>query len=179
MVRIAMSLLLFFLSMPAWSQQPSHDCAVPPEISKWLESHFPKWRVKSEEDLEAYHQKLWRENRPNACPGIAEGHFVALGEKALALLLVPSIPSNTGYKVVVLAKPRGKPYSAASVIDDGKGEISGRVVIYRAPPGVYEAVESTRRVQIKLDGIVVEAMEAGATLYFWRTGHFEHIIISE
>lgn len=178
MVRIAVSLLLLFLCMPAWAQEHHHDCVVPADISEWLKSHFPHSRVKSTEDLEAYHQKLWQENRPNACPGIAEGNFLAPSEKTFALLLVPEVPSNTGYKVVVLSKPRGKTYSA-SVIDDGKDELSERVVIYRVPPGTYKEPENTRRVQIKLDGVVVEAMEAGATLYLWRNGRFDHMVISE
>jgi hypothetical protein len=66
-----------------------------------------------------------------------------------------------------------------AVIEDGKDQISERVVIYRVPPGPYNDPENTRRVRIQLDGIVAEAMEAGASLYFWRNGHFGHLVISE
>src|SRR5690348_7831787 len=99
---LAVSIFLLLLPIAASSQRRHADCApivIPVQISEWLKSHFPHWRIKSMDDLEAYHRKLWQENRPNACPGFAEGHFLASGEKTFALVLVPEVPSNTGYKV--------------------------------------------------------------------------------
>jgi hypothetical protein len=181
-LKVALPLVLLLLPMPASSQQYPSVCAptiLPADVSEWLKNHLPSWRIKTTEDLEDYHRRLWKKNQPDACPGIASGHFSADGAKEFTLLLVPKNSTKNGYKVIAFTKPKDKPAVTPRVIEDEHDQNSKRVVIYRVSPGLYKDPENARRVRIERDGIVVEAMEAGASLYFWRKGRLEHLIISE
>jgi hypothetical protein len=182
LTRVVLLLVLLLLPVSASSQQSSSTCAptvLPPDVSEWLKNHLSGWRIKTTQDLEAYHQKLWNENRPNQCPGIAQGHFTNATEGEFALLLVPESTEKKGYKVLAFIKPKGMRARAPKIVEYEKDENSERVVLYPTPPGLYKDPENTRRARIPSDGIVIEEMEAGATLYFWRNNRFERLIISE
>lgn len=181
-LKVAVPLALLLAPMSASSQQSRSDCAqtvLPAEVSGWLKSRLPGWRIKTAEDLEAYHQKLWSENKQNACPGIASGHFVSATAKEFTLLLVRGGLEKSGYKVVAFIKTTDTSAVTPTIVEDEKDQNSERVVIYRTAPGLYKDPENRRRVRIKRDGIVVEEMEAGASLHFWRSGRFEELITSE
>jgi hypothetical protein len=180
--RVVLLLVLLLVPMSASGQQSLSTCAptvLPPDVSEWLKNHLAGWRIKTTEDLEAYHQKLWNENRPNQCPGIAPGHFASATEEEFALLLIPESAERRGYKVFAFIQPKGTRARAPRIVEDDKDQSSERVVLYPTPPGLYKDPENTRRVRIPRDGIVLEEMEAGGTLYFWRSSRFERLIISE
>ena len=182
LLRLTFPLLFLLLAGVASGQQRSSNCApsvLPADLSDALKSQFPGWRIKTTDDLASYHQKLWAESKPKACPGIASGHFLNPTKQTFALLLVPDTPGKNGYKVVVFARSDGKPGVTPTVIEEAKDHSSARVVIYRVPPGLYKDPENTRRVRIRLDGIQVEEMEAAASLYFWRNGYFHYLLTSE
>ncbi len=180
--RTMVSMILLLAPALASGEPRSPNCGpagLPADVARSIIAGFPGWRIKRQEEFDPYEQTLWTKSKGSECPGIAAGHFVHSKATDFAVLLVPGIPDRRGYKVVVFAKPNGTPAVTPTVIEDDKDESSARVVIYRVPPGRYEEPENTRRVRIRRDGIVVEAMEAGASLYFWRGGRFEQLIISE
>ena len=53
------------------------------------------------------------------------------------------------------------------------------VVISKVPPGKYSDYEDARiSVTTKLDSILVESIEAGATLYYWSAGRYKSVRVS-
>jgi hypothetical protein len=53
------------------------------------------------------------------------------------------------------------------------------VVVSTTPPGQYSDYEDARiSVTTKLDGVLLEAIEAGATLYYWSAGRYKSVRVS-
>ena len=48
-------------------------------------------------------------------------------------------------------------------------------VISRLPRGTYSDAQRTRSVVTSLDGILLEAIEKGATMYYWAGGAFRSL----
>ncbi len=173
----------FLLTTVASAQRTSPKCAVttlPPEISEIVKSKFVGWRIKDTEDLEPYLRQLWKKSKQDTCPGIASGHFLVQAKRTSAVLLVPKIPDEKGYKVIVFAESDDKLQSPKAVsILDVKDQDGEDIVIYRLPPGAYTSPENDNRIRIRLDGLQVERMEVTTTVYFWRNNHFESLTTSD
>lgn len=182
LLRLVFFPLLSVVAGVSLAQQSTSNCDrrdLPVDVSGVLKTQFAGWRVKTIEDLDAYERKLWTHSKLKQCPGIAIGHFFNPTDQAVALLLVPEHRGSNGFKVVVFSKLKGKLGVASTVIEESKDQLSTRIVIYRVPPGLYKDPENTRKVRITLDGIQVEEMEAGSSVYFWRNGRFENLLTSE
>jgi hypothetical protein len=74
-------LTMLFLSLPCmtFGEEYSFNCSegnLPLGIQNLLKSSFADWRIQTLQYLDPYDQKLWKENSPQECPGIALGHFI-------------------------------------------------------------------------------------------------------
>jgi hypothetical protein len=173
------SLVLVPLTLAQTSKTKCEPTALPKDIAEALSTRYSDWKIKTVDDLESYDRELWLKDNTDKCPGIATGHFLNAASQDFALLLVPKVPDTNGYKVIVFAMPDGKASYEARVVAESKSQGSASMVIYAIPPGTYADAEGTRRVQIRLDSFQVEILEASATLYFWRSGQFHHLVTSE
>jgi len=121
---------------------------------------------------------MWRRslNRFD-CPGIAMGHVERKDELAYAVSLKPRDPQQTGWRLVVISKNRQGVYR-----DRVLGHTDERVppyIIYVVPPEEYTDAFETESVTLRLDGIQVEQMEAGAVLLYWKDGRYHSLILAE
>lgn len=64
-------------------------------------------------------------------------------------------------------------------MEKGRNKFVERIAVSSTPPGTYSGAESSPTVELKMDGIVVEALEAGSIIYYWSNGRFKKIIASE
>ena len=121
---------------------------------------------------------MWRRslNRFD-CPGIAMGHFERKSELSYAFSMKPRNPRQTGWRLVVISKTRQGAYRGGVL-----GQTDERVppyVIYAVPPEEYTDAFETESVKLRLDGLQVEQMEAGAMLFYWKEGQYRSLILSE
>jgi len=79
--------------------------------------------------------------------------------------------------LVLLTKtPHG--YSPIIVAPDS--EEDGHVgVVWEAPAGVYEEVESDRKVKTAWPVMMYEDIGADLAAYYWVNGKFKHLLLSE
>lgn len=165
------------------ARRPAKDfCANPPlvePVKKLLTlKYYQDWRPIALSDLSKPHQRMWRRslNRFD-CPGIAMGHFERKDELAYAFSLTPRDPRQTGWRLVVISKNRQGVYR-----DRVLGQTDERVppyVIYVVPPEEYTDAFETESVKLRLDGLQVEQMEAGAVLFYWKDGQYKSLIVAE
>ena len=170
------------LSAPqnALASKPCDAAALPPQIGSELKSRFAGWRPKQLSDLDADNQRVWLES-PNgkACPGIAIGHFESAKQTSYAVLLVPESRPTHGYKIVVLSKDSNEKLYVSTLLEKADEETYSGLVIMKVKPGAFSDLETSQEIQTKLDGVVVEWLEKGAVLYYWSSGRYRRISISD
>ena len=154
---------------------------LPPNASALIAKKLPGWRIKTVPDLIGYDRELWIKAHPRECPGLAIGHFEALGQRAYGLLLVPRSGSDASYKIIVLSKSALTDEYSMRVLDHdaGKPGASASLVISRVPPGTYPDFEGTRSIHLKIDGLQAEWLEAASVLYYWSGYTYQTIQTSD
>jgi hypothetical protein len=174
-------MLGFVLASMAFGQGAVEKCVsgvLPRGVAERLTSDYSEWRIKSSGDLHPSDRGLWMAQNGGACPGIASGHFMRARASEFAVLMVPKMPDQRGFVVLVFSISERKRWNAPIVLRRETNQGSAGVVVYRLPPGEYYSAYEERKVKIKLDGIQVETIEATATLYFWSINHFEELLTS-
>jgi hypothetical protein len=181
-------LLVCMLTAPAAdsglaARRPPKDfCANPPlvePVRKLLSlKYYQQWRPIALWDLPKPHQRMWRRslNRFD-CPGIAMGHFERRHELSYAFSMKPRDPRQTGWRLIVISKTTQGAYRERVLAQTD--ERVPPYVIYAVPPEEYTDAFETESVRLRLDGIQVEQMEAGAMLFYWRDGQYKSLILAE
>jgi hypothetical protein len=181
MRRIAFILLLVAIcKLPALAQDTSCVLNVPAVklVVEHIAKQFPSWRIQTLSDFSVEYQDMWKKKHPQECPGFTSGHYLTKTKLTYAALLIPSDSRKPGYKLVLISQSRaGKTFS--SVLENVNGVTSTPNVIYTLPPGKYSDAETVDKVTVHSDVLVLEQLEAGSVLYYYRNGRFKKLIISE
>jgi hypothetical protein len=78
---------------------------------------------------------------------------------------------------MIVLSERGQMF-VAQVLDP-PSIVARPLVISKLPPGTYSDAEGDRTAVAKFDVIQQEAIEAGATVFYWSNRKFHHIVVSE
>jgi hypothetical protein len=178
---VSVSVLVFSQLFSAAPRPTSCDVAtLPTQISVVLKSKFAGWRPKQVSDLDADDQRFWLESPSGkTCPGIAIGHFESTKEISYALLLVPESEAAHGYKVVAFSRGTSESTYNSNLLAHADGDTYSGVVILKADPGKYSDFDGTKTIRAKLDSVIVEWIEKGAVLYYWSSGRYRELRISD
>jgi hypothetical protein len=174
--------LLILISASSLKAQTSQSCDmtnIPAPVTHDLITEFPRWKVKQISDLDAENQQLWLKAHGTDCPGIAIGHFESTERLGYAILIVPKSEPTGGYKLLIFRKRQTSDSYSWKQLDHVDGAAYSGLVISKAEPGKYADFGATRSVQTKLDGIYVEWIEKGASLYYWSVGQYHKLSLSE
>ncbi len=187
---LAVTALTFVIGFPCATfgrtsaAQPSAACsdaALPAPINEALKANFAGWRPLRVSDLDGDDPKLWLQEHPKECPGIATGHFESLDSVSYALLLMPvAEKSAVGPWQLVILKHRLNGTSLAwKRLERCEGKDCFAPVIYAAPPGKYGGFDETKSVHLKLDGIGVEFIQKASYIFYWSEGRYHKIDTSD
>jgi len=163
-------------SGPVWGQSSTSLCSesvIPAGMLKMVKAKYPGWRIKTVEDLEPNHQIMWRENRFLDCPGIVKGNFQGTSTKGLGLMLIKDLQEAKGFKIIVISATGNKGHFQLTLLKDEKEQDPERYVIYLAPKGNYSNYDNKQQIEIPFDGIYLEDLEMGSSLYYWKINRFE------
>jgi hypothetical protein len=182
-VALLMLLLLACFATRAGSAETSTVCdssALPAPAQHLLTLKFSQWRSKVVSDMDTDDQKLWLAAwQGNACPGMVAGNFETAEKISCALLLVPKSNTRVGYKIIVLGKDASDDSYTWKLVDHAEAPADLGLVISKVPPGNYSDWQRNKSIQLKLDGLQVEWMEKGALVYYWSTGQYRRIRVSD
>jgi hypothetical protein len=176
---VSLLIAMFPPTSRAQEQMKCIDTVLPAPVVELLKSKFIRWRPKQVSDMDADDQRLWLQAHEKGCPGIAVGHFESADRLSYATLLVPKSEPSGGYKIVLFSKESNGDGYTWKLLDHAVGQTYSGLVISKASQGKYSDFESTKSVELKLDGIYVEWMEKGALLYYLSEGHFRKIQVSD
>jgi hypothetical protein len=146
-------------------------------VQQLLEKGYASWRYERVSDLPEEYQKMWTTHNPKDCPGFAAGHFINLENLSYAVLLISGSGQSVSSKLLVVNRTKKGTY-AATVLTEEK-TTQHYEVVSRVPPGAYSDPEGGSSVRLRLDGVLLEALEVGSTLYYWRNGRFHSLVLSE
>jgi len=162
--------------------QTSSSCAetdLPNPVVELIRAKFPGWRPRQFSDLGPDDRQLWVKAHANQCPGTAVGHFESPDRLSYAVLLIPQADPIGGYKLLVFSRNTTGEGYLGKLVDHWDDKAYSGVVISRVPPGHYSDYEHSRiAVTTKLDSVVLEWIEKGATLYYWLAGRYKTVRVS-
>jgi hypothetical protein len=141
-----------------------------------LDHNLPEWKVVEVGDLSAEDQVLWAHLHPNGCPGIVSGYFDGSKRLSYAIVLIKR-SGNTLRETLVVAREDGAS-AKLWVLSKARETVSPSVVVEDAP-GKYRSSDGSREIRSRLPVFQYAKLEAGAILYYWKSGHFRSILYSE
>jgi hypothetical protein len=166
----------------AQTSGPCSDSALPEGVRASLGSQFEEWRIQTTADLDEDYRAAWTSKKASDCPGIVIGKFDGKSEPSYAFLLVPREKGKQAFRFVVLASTgkSGKQgaYSATVLEQDDKYG-PGEIGIFRVEPGLQFNEEKFATFKLKTEAIYFETFEKTSWIYFWKHGHYEHIVESD
>jgi hypothetical protein len=151
---------------------------LPTAVNELLTSQFPKWRLKQLSDLESYDRQLWLKAHPQECPGVAAGHYQSSDELSYAVLLVPKSNRSNGYQLIVVSKKTQSSYTW-KLLDSSEAQPNSGAVVSKVKPGKYSDPERSKSITTKSDAIDLEWLEQAAVLYYWSSGRYLKLQISD
>jgi hypothetical protein len=182
MKRFLCFLLLLAIPLgPCAAAGPSSEVCdpsqLPEPVRQVLDSQFPTWRYETLEDFNGYYRDLWMKSAPVTCPGMIKGSFDHTSRISYAFLLMPRAGNSSSYKLVVVSESEGKKYHAASIASFESP--SHFPAISKVKPGKYSDSQKTKTITISTEGILLEELEVGATLYYELGGKYRKLLVSE
>jgi hypothetical protein len=153
----------------------SASCAalLPPEAKVKLESAHKGWSVLEYDQLYPHQQEIWSAR----CPGVAVGQFRGPGTIGYAVVVVRQAGDVKQAKLVLLEKQKT---SYAIQLLREQGEVPSYPVVHKEPPGVYrEFYDRESTVKVVNDVFVYEHLEATATLFYYKDGKYQELLISD
>jgi hypothetical protein len=182
--KLANYLFLFLLGAVAslaWGQQVSSACrqdGLSEKVQGEIAERFPNTKIEDISDLASEYRAMWLKAHASECPGIATGRYKGGNVDLFAILVLSTDRGKPGVKLL-LVNPAARVGERVKVLDTVQIPTSTPNVIYTLPPGVYSDAEGTEKVRIPYDGVVLEQLEVGSILYYYRNGALKKLILSE
>lgn len=167
--------ILLLVGLSSSEAALSAGCAsrIPVAVADFLLRTVPTWRITDVSDLSSDDLPLWKRVGGQACPGFVAGHFLDKAKLTYAVLLIRIDGRTVQQRLIVLEQERAT--FKYWVLSEKAWErvAGGRVfIIGRVGPGRHWDAERSFAIETRLDSIVLEALEAGAVMFYWRNGDF-------
>ena len=157
---------------------PCEKVTLPDEAYAVLRAKFPALQIVTLADLDQDEQQAWSSAHPGSCPGIARGTFDPVHKNAYAISLFRALGNYRYREALVLLSEEGGKYSVS--ILSPESEVTAHVyVVWQQPRGAFKDVETGKRVRAAWPIITYEAIEAGATAYYWQGAEFKSFVLSQ
>jgi len=149
---------------------------LPEKLRSEITRKFPSSKIEETSDLAPEYREMWVKSHSSDCPGVAAGNYKGAGRSLFAVLLVSSDHDKPGAQLLVIDPTSS---SRFLVLETVRIATASPNVIYTLPPGAYADPEGGQKVRIPYDGVVLEQLEVGSILYYYRAGSFHKLILSE
>ena len=166
-------LVLIFLSISAHSR--AEDCLshLPDSLRSAVEQD--NWKIVEPHDLSASDLRVWINNHPDDCPGVAEGNFSPRAKTSYIVALIQRDDrQNLLEKVdlVILKKNRPEVEDAVTTI-----EVATPYVVWKLAKGRYLGIDGTRA-SIPRNSFVFEKLVGPASQYYYHGNQLKSFVIS-
>lgn len=178
-LRICCSVVILVLlgmgCLPCAEAQSCRLEALPPSVRVMVEEKYPGWKIVTAGDLNRDDQKLWREAHGTSCPGLTTGHFEGTTlDYAISLIRLNGNKMRQAL-IVITTTEKG----AMLRVLDPPSEVARPAVVTKLPPGKYSSADRSQSVVVQSDVVQEETIEAGASIFYWRSGAYHRLDVSE
>jgi hypothetical protein len=171
---------LSFGQHPA-SKQESSLCqldSLPAAIQHRLKQEYGSWRVQEAANLSQRAHERWESEKPVRCPGIAVGSFERVQTPSYALLLVPTVNADAGYRFVVFSQKPGQSDYEATLLDKLDEAGAANYFVRGTRIGEFFDEASKKRFNAHASDVILlfdsAEKEYGVAVYYWSDGHYRH-----
>ena len=142
------------------------------EISK----QYPETRVATIQDLEAFHQKLYRKDHGSRCPGLSRINFYGDGRPTWAIVLLRR-NSHENDSLLIVARLLNNQWNL-QLFEKANGATPA---VWREGPGTYKDVygDETKTIHAVRPVIVFCGYESWAIVYAWNGKKVEKVWVSD
>lgn len=152
---------------------PFCESLLPPEVKAKVEAAYTGWRVLEHNQLYPHQQEIWGAR----CPGVAIGEFRGPGKVGYGVVIVRQVKEIKQAKLLLLEKLQTN-YTMQQLRE--QNEVPSYPVIHKEPPGIYrEFYDRQNTVKVLSDVLVYEHLEATATLFYFKDGKYQELLISD
>lgn len=179
-------LIFFFLTAFALGQQPASKpesslCqldSLPTAIQERLKKEYGSWRVQEPASLSQRARKRWESERPLRCPGIAVGSFERAQSTSYALLLVPTVNADAGYRFVVFSQKPGQSNYEPTLLDRLDEAGAANYFVRGTPISKFFDQASKKRFNAYASDAILlfdsAEKEYEVDVYYWSASHYRH-----
>ena len=171
---------LAFGQQPA-SKQESSLCrldSLPTAIQHRLKQEYGSWRVQEVANLSQRAHGRWESEKPLRCPGSAVGYFESAHTPSYALLLVPTVNADAGYRFVVFSQRPGQSDYDAKLLDKLDEAGAANYFVRGTPIGKFFDQASKKRFNANASDVILlfdsAEKEYEVDVYYWSKGHYRH-----
>jgi hypothetical protein len=151
---------------------------LPEEANAVLRAKFPKLQIVTIAALDQDERQAWSDAHPGICPGIAQGNFGPGHKNAYAVSLFRPLGNYRYSEALVLLMQEAGKYSVRVLSPES--EVTAHIyVVWQQPPGAYKDAQTGRKIRAVWPIITYEAIEAGATAYYWKGTEFRSFVLSQ
>lgn len=160
------------------AEAPALCKPLPSNIQQRLGEEFGSWKIQETKDLSTTARERWKSEKPQECPGIAEGRFAGGTTPSYAVLLVPKEHSNAGYKFLMFSPTPGKSSYEMTIVEQSDHDGAANFFLHRVPISKFFNESSRKKFGVAAsDGILLadaSANEYETDVYFWANGSYQH-----
>jgi hypothetical protein len=171
---------LAFGQQPA-SKQESSLCrldSLPTAIQHRLQQEYGSWRVQEVANFSQRAHGRWDSEKPLRCPGIAVGYFESAQTPSYALLLVPTVNADAGYRFVVFSQRPGQSDYKAKLLDKLDDAGAANYFVRGTPIDKFFDQSSKKRFNAHTSDVILlfdsAEREYEVDVYYWSEGHYRH-----
>jgi hypothetical protein len=141
-----------------------------------LYQSYKEHRLVTLRTLARYHQRLYRKDHPQGCPGITALDFYGAGTNVFAVVLSTGAGQHQKHELILAeASPRGS--WRLKSIETAQG--GPAPVVWTEGPGNYKGVHDGKALTAKNAVIVFVGYESWAIVYSWMGTEIEKVWVSD
>jgi hypothetical protein len=134
------------------------------------------WKIVQREDLSASDLRVWENNHPGECPGVAAGDFSPRAKSSYIVALIQRDDQKDLLEKVVLVTLRKK--QPVSEIAVSTMAVATPYVVWSLKKGRYLGIDGTKA-SIPRNSFVYEKLVGPASQYYYDGSHLKSFVLSE
>jgi hypothetical protein len=166
-------LIAIFFSISTHSRAQACLSDLPDSARTALEQD--NWTIVQPHDLSEADLRVWTNNHPSDCPGVAVGNFSPKAKSSFIVALIQrDDQKNVTEKVVLVIMKKDRPETELAVTTMA---IATPYVVWKLPRGRYLGIDGTKA-SISRNSFVYEKMVGPASQYYYDGSHLRTFVIS-
>lgn len=166
-------LIAAFLAIPARSHAEACLNGLPETLRAAVEQD--NWKIVQRDDLSESDIRVWKNNHPGECPGVASGSFSPKFKQSFIVALIQRDGQNNLLeKVLLVTQKKNQPVTEDAVTTLA---VATPYVVWPLKKGRYLGIDGTKA-SISRDSWVFEKLVGPASQYYYQGSNVKSFVLS-